>query len=172
MAQSTLFASSNHLLSPSDVQSNLNSLLVHPPQRPSRSFKVEFPWDCPNLTCNVGCTHFYHIPSTIRPPTLNIPVLIIGRFDPSDTPFPRRNIWKAQPETAFPLAEGCVVFLEDFGVVSLQRAHTAVMTHIIFNACDESGFTVVQIASVKVEVPPAAQKGPKRGIAFLYNLFH
>lgn len=171
MARSTRFASSNYLLSLSDTQIELNRMHIQPSQRPSRSFHIDSPWNCLNISCSISHPHIFHDSSSIPPPPPGIPVLLIGRFDPADTPFPKRNIWRALPDPTLNLVDGCVVFLEDFGVVSLRRAHMAIATHFIFNICDETGFAVAQVAYAKGGVPPAAKFSLRGGLTFLYNLF-
>lgn len=174
MTQSTLFGSSTYLFSRSNVlaQLELSRIHVHPSQSAPRSFEVDAPWNCPNLACNIACPHIFNEPSAIPQPPPGIPTLLIGRFNPADTPFPKRNIWMALPGHPLPLAEGLVVYLEDFGLVSLHQAQAEVTTHTIFNACDVTGLRVAQIASVKGRATPSSTSFGRKGITFLYNLFH
>lgn len=171
MAQSTLLASSNYLLSFSDTQYELRRMHVHPSKRSPRSFEVDVPWNCINLSCNIAGPHVFRNPSTIPPPPPDVPVVLIGRFNPADTPFPKRNIWGVLPDPTLCLANGHEVFLLEFGVVTLRQAQTDITSHLIFNACDATGLCVAQIAYVEERVPPAATSIWKKGLVSLYNLF-
>lgn len=171
MATPTFFRSSNYFLSPSDTQLELDHIFAHPSPRPFKNVDVDAPWNCPNMACNITSPHIYHNPSAILPPPSNIPTLLLERFIPANTPFPKQNIWKVQPATRFPLTNRCLVFLADFGVVSLHQAHSVVETHIVFNAHNKTGLTVAQIAVIRERVPPAASMGWRKSWKFLYNLF-
>lgn len=160
----------NYLLSLSDTQLEIDCMHIQPSQSPPRSSHIDVSWNCLNISCSITPPHVFQDPSSIPPPPTDAPVLLIGCFNPADTLFPKRNIWRALPDPTLCLVNGCVVFLENFGVVSLHRAHMVITTYLIFNVCDETGFTVAQVAYAKGEVPPAAKSGRRRGLTFLYNI--
>lgn len=170
MHQSTFFSSSKHLLSRSETQIELNHFHAQPSLRLPTGFNVDAFWNCPSLACNIAWPHTFYDPYTILPPPLNVPLLIIGRFDQANTPFPKRNIWEIQSEPVFPLVEGSLVFLQDFGIVSLKKSQSVLASHNIFTAYDEEGFTIVQLAIAKKEEPPAVVVVWKGVQAFLYGL--
>jgi hypothetical protein len=104
--------------------------------------------DCPDPHCTINFQHSYTLLKIVPPCAPNTPCLHITRFSLEEDPFQDANRWKVATNPGFKLDGGQMVYVQNWGTLTLLRQANEEVGFTIFRAMDEERMVELELAAI------------------------